>query len=191
MPVLALATASGQTGAVTDTSPAIEEVRSLIRRNGLAALAVDDLRHDDLALLGWSGSPLHVESITAALARVPGGEVEYLVVRAPDGVPIAKGGIEYADSHGPGKLYQLATHPELRGLGIGTHLVGALEARVRARGIESAWLGVELNNPRARALYKRLGYEPFAEEAGGWETEDSNGRRFWKETRMTLMRRSL
>ena len=175
----------------TGTDPVIEDVRSLIRREGVAALAVDDLRHDDLALLGWSGSPLHIESIATALTRVPSGEVEYLVVRAPDGVPIAKGGIEYAGLHGPGKLWQLATHPELRGLGLGTHLVGALEARVHARGIESAWLGVELNNPRARALYERLGYEPFAEEADGWETEDANGRRFWKETRMTLMRRSL
>jgi ribosomal protein S18 acetylase RimI-like enzyme len=169
----------------------IEDVRSLIRRDGVAALAVDDLRHDDLALLVWSGSPLHIESIRTALTRVPSGEVEYLVVRAPDGVPIAKGGLEHADPHGPGKLWQLATHPELQGLGIGTHLVGALETRVRARGIESAWLGVEVNNPRARALYERLGYEAFAEEMDGWQTEDANGRRYWKETRMTLMRRSL
>lgn len=176
---------------MTGTNPVIADVRSLIRRDGAAALAVDDLRHDDLALLAWSGSPLHIESITTALTRVPSGEVEYVVVRAPAGVPIAKGGIEHADPRGPGKLYQLATHPELQGLGIGTHLVGTLEARVRARGIESAWLGVELNNPRARALYERLGYQPFAEEAAGWESQDANGLRFWKETRMTLMRRSL
>ena len=45
--------------------------------------------------------------------------------------------------------------------------------------------------PRARALYERLGYEAFAEEADGWETMDATGRRIWKETRLTLMRRSL
>jgi ribosomal protein S18 acetylase RimI-like enzyme len=169
----------------------IEDLRSVIRRDGVAALAVDDLGHEDLALLAWSGSPLHIDSIAKALARAPAGEVEYLVVRAPDGAPIAKGGIEHADPHGPGKLYQLATHPELRSHGIGTHLVGALEGRIRARGIESAWLSVEVSNPRARALYERLGYEAFAEEKDGWESQDPDGRRYWKETRLTLMRRRL
>ena len=80
---------SVQISSVADTDPVIEDVRSLIGRNGVASLVVDDLRHDDLALLGWSGSPLHIESITRALTRVPSGEVEYLVVRAPDGAPIA------------------------------------------------------------------------------------------------------
>lgn len=175
---------------VKEHGSVIEDVRSLICRDGVTALAVDDLRHDDLALLGWSGSPLHIESIATALGRVPGGEVEYLVVRAPDGAPIAKGGIEHAAAHGPGKLWQIAVHPELRSLGIGAYLVAALEARVRARGIDSVWLGVEPDN-RARALYERLGYEAFAEETDGWETEDANGRRYHKETLLVLMRRRL
>jgi ribosomal protein S18 acetylase RimI-like enzyme len=166
-------------------------VRSLIRQQGTAALVVDDLRQDDLALLEWSGSPLHIQSVAAALARVPSGEVEYLVVRAPGGTPIAKGGIEYADPHGPGKLYQLATHPGIQSLGIGSHLIAALEDRIRTRGFDQAWLGVELDNLRARALYERLSYQAFAEETDGWETEDTTGRRFWKETRIVVMRHTL
>lgn len=170
---------------------AIEAVRMLVQREGVSALVVDGLRREDLALLAWAGSPLHIESIAAALARVPGGEVEYFAVRAPDRTPIAKGGVEHADPRGPGKLYQLATHPELRGLGIGAHLVAALEGRVRARSIADAWLAVELDNPRARALYERLGYEAFDEATEGWEAQDASGSRYWKETRMTLMRRRL
>jgi ribosomal protein S18 acetylase RimI-like enzyme len=173
------------------TSTLIEGVRSVIAREGVAALVVNDLQQDDLALLGWSGPPLHIETIAAALARVASGDVEYLVVRAPDGAPIAKGGIEHSDPRGRAKLWQLATHPDLQGLGIGAYLVAALEARVRARGITSAWLGVETDNVRARALYERLGYDAFAETPERWETEDASGRRFWKETRLTLMRRRL
>lgn len=66
-----------------------------------------------------------------------------------------------------------------------------LENRVRSRGISVAWLGVELENVRARALYERLGYEVFAEEMDGWESEDATGRRYWKEVRVALMRRSI
>jgi len=174
-----------------DTAGVIDDVRSLIRRQGVAALVVDDLQEDDLQHLSWAGPPLHIESMRKALARVASREVEYLVVRAPDGAPIAKGGIEHADPRGPGKLWQLATHPELQSHGIGTRLIRELEARVRGRGFDVAWLGVETDNLRARALYERLGYKAFAEEMDGWETEDANGRRFWKETLATLMRRRI
>ena len=174
-----------------DIDATIQDVRIFIRREGVAALSVDDLQQEDIPQLKWSGSPLHIESVRDALTRVASGSVEYLVVRAPCGRPIAKGGIEHADPHGPGKLWQLATHPELQSLGIGTHLMAELEDRVRSRGHSVAWLGVELENVRARALYERLGYELFAEEMDGWETEDATGRRVWKEVRVALMRRSI
>ena len=169
----------------------VDAVREFVIVSGAGALEVDDLRRFDLALLGWSGSPLHIRSIAKALDRVTSGEMDYFVVRAPTGEPIAKGGIDYRDGHGPGKLWQLATHPELRSLGIGTFLVGALENRIRSRGISVAWLGVEVNNPRASALYQRLGYRPFANENARWEAQDEKGNTFWYETDLVLMRRRL
>jgi ribosomal protein S18 acetylase RimI-like enzyme len=137
----------------------VDAVRDLVLVSGAGALEVDDLRAEDLALLGWSGSRLHLQSVVKALERALTDEVDYLVVRAPTGEPVAKGGIDHADRHGPGKLWQLATHHALRSLGIGTALIGALENRIRCRGISAAWLGVEVTNPRARALYQRLGYQ--------------------------------
>jgi ribosomal protein S18 acetylase RimI-like enzyme len=169
----------------------LRAVRDLVGREGVQALAVDDLRHDDLQMLGWSGSLLHVQSVAAALKRVSVGEVDYLVVRAPGGEPIAKGGVDQADPRGPGKLWQLATHPELQGLGLGSALVQALEERVRVRGLSSAWLGVELDNLHARRLYERLGYSPFGEEDDRWETEDARGHSHSYEARVILMRRAL
>ena len=174
-----------------DIDATIQEVRSFIRRDGVVALSVDDLQQEDISQLEWSGSPLHIDSVRDALTRVASGSVQYLVVRAPCGRPIGKGGIENADPHGLGKLWQLATHPELQSLGIGTHLIAELENRVRSRDNSVSWLGVELENVRARSLYERLGYEVFAEEMDGWETEDATGRRYWKEVRVALMRRSI
>jgi ribosomal protein S18 acetylase RimI-like enzyme len=169
----------------------VEAVRKFVIVSGAGALEVDDLRRFDLAVLGWSGSPLHLQNVAKALDRVPSGEVDYLVVRAPTGEPIAKGGIDHCDPHGPGKLWQLATHPALQSLGIGTVLIGALENRIRSRGIPAAWLGVEVNNPRASALYQRLGYRPFANETDRWEDQDESGNTFWYETDLVLMRRRL
>ena len=72
------------------------------------------------------------------LDRVESGEVEYLVVRAPSGDPIAKGGIDYAIRPGTGTLTQLATADELQGQGIGAHLIAVAEGRMRERGVRSS-----------------------------------------------------
>ncbi|MEV0675291.1 GNAT family N-acetyltransferase [Actinosynnema sp. NPDC050436] len=48
--------------------------------------------------------------------------------------------------------------PELRSQGIGTALITAAEDLVRERGYPRIGLGVDDENPRASALYLRLGY---------------------------------
>jgi ribosomal protein S18 acetylase RimI-like enzyme len=63
----------------------------------------------------------------------------------------------------------------LQGLGIATMLIGAGEQRVRAPGLAFAALGVEDNNPRARRLYQRLGYQGAGRQHASWETEDDTG----------------
>src|SRR5688572_18242151 len=101
----------------------IQAVHRVLDTEGVGALRVDDLTKDDLSSLGWSGTPSHLVSVRQALDRVALGEVEYLVVRAPDGHPVAKVGIDYAAEPGVGTLWQMATAHELQGRGIGTHLI--------------------------------------------------------------------
>jgi len=118
---------------------------------------------------------------------VASGEAEYLVVRAPDGGPIAKGGIDYRAHPGAGTLWQLATRKELQGLGLGTRLIGVAEDRIRRRGVRRATIGVEDDNPRAAALYRRLGYWPSGREHDSWEDEDEHGIVHLHETELTLL----
>jgi ribosomal protein S18 acetylase RimI-like enzyme len=153
---------------------------------------VDDLVRDDLPFLGWSGGPAHLATVGRALARVESGEVEYLVVRAPSGYPIAKGAIDYAVRPGTGTLSQLATADELRGLGIGSRLIAVAERRMRERGVHTAELGVEDDNPRARALYERLGYrEEVRREAASWYVEDADGNLVLYETELAVLHKDL
>ena len=110
----------------------------------LDILRVDDLTEADLPAIAWSGGPEHLASVARYLSRAASGEVEYLAVRAPDGRIVAKGGIDYTEHPGYGTILQLAANPT--GHGYGTLLIQAMEARIRARGLD-AMLGVEPDNP--------------------------------------------
>jgi ribosomal protein S18 acetylase RimI-like enzyme len=52
----------------------------------------------------------------------------------------------------------IAVKEELRGRGVGTGLLHALEKEARRRGINKLSLEVVDTNPRAKALYERLGF---------------------------------
>jgi len=154
-------------------------------------LRVDDLTEADLPCLGWSGTRLHLVSVRRALERVRSGEVEYLAVRAPNGDPIAKVGIDRAATPGAGTLWQMAPIQELRGLGIGTHLISAAENRIRNRGLTVAKLDVEVDNPRAQTLYERLGGPRDKPPTASWDVEDPDGRTSLYETEVATLRKGL
>lgn len=154
-------------------------------------LSVRDLVPADLAHCGWSGSDQHLASVAKQLERARLGEVDYLAVCPPTDLPLAKGGVDYRVKEGVGTLWQLAVHPALQSCGIGTLLVEAAEQRIRRRGLLQAELGVEENNPRARALYERLGYVAFDRRPDSWDAQAPDGSSYRYETMCTLMRKDL
>jgi ribosomal protein S18 acetylase RimI-like enzyme len=154
-------------------------------------LTVRDLAAADLPACAWSGSASHIRSIAAALERAERGEVDYLAVCPPSGLPVALGGVDYARSPGAGTLWQLAVHGALQSCGIGTILIGAAEQRIRARGLHQAELAVEENNPRARGLYERLGYAAYGSALEAWDEDEPGGSVRRYESVVTLMRKVL
>ncbi|MFC4050038.1 GNAT family N-acetyltransferase [Actinomadura syzygii] len=112
------------------------------------SLTVRALIHEDLPSCAWSGSGTHLARMAKALDRAARGEVDYLAVCPPSGLPVAVGGVDYAKTPDAGTLWQLAVHEALQSCGIGTVLIQAAEQRIRARGLDRAELGVEVSNPR-------------------------------------------
>jgi ribosomal protein S18 acetylase RimI-like enzyme len=156
----------------------IEWVRAAVERDGVGVLVVDDLRADDLPVLEWSGSRLHLESVAQNLARVP-EHADYLCVRASvGGAAVAKGGVDYEEHPGGGTIWQVAVHPELQGLGLGSFLIAACEERIRRRGLPTAWIGVEDGNDGALRLYERLGYSPSGRWSSSWAALNESGQEY-------------
>jgi ribosomal protein S18 acetylase RimI-like enzyme len=154
-------------------------------------LTIRDLTAEDLPECAWSGSRSHLVSVAEALERARLGEVDYLAACPPSGLPVAIGGVDYARAPGAGTLWQLAVYGALQSCGIGTILINAAEQRIRARGLHRAELGVEEGNPRARALYERLGYVAYGREPDAWDEEAPDGSVSRYETMCTLMRKEL
>jgi ribosomal protein S18 acetylase RimI-like enzyme len=158
--------------------------------SGTTELEVASLRPDEIELIAWSGSRTHLENVLRQLRGVESGEVEYLAVRAA-GLPVAKGGIDFAKEAGAGTLWQLATHPQLQGLGLATRLIRELEARAVRRGLSRVRLAVEVDNARAHRLYEHLGYESIGESEASWEAEAEDGSRFLYTTTLTEMLKAI
>ncbi|MGW1915731.1 GNAT family N-acetyltransferase [Streptomyces sp. NPDC002076] len=112
-------------------------------------------------------------------------------VCTPVGLPVAVGGIDYTVTPGAGTLWQLGVHPALQSCRIGTLLIRSAEQWIGARGLTRAELGVEESNPRARALYERLGCQAFGRELDSWDVEAEDGSLQRCETMCTLMRKDL
>jgi GNAT superfamily N-acetyltransferase len=77
-----------------------------------------------------------------------------------EGSPIGHAYVEWDGTElGLPELQDVFVTPERRGAGVGTALTREAERFVAARGHDRLSLSVGIGNPRARALYERLGYE--------------------------------
>jgi ribosomal protein S18 acetylase RimI-like enzyme len=82
---------------------------------------------------------------------------------APVGFCVIKGG----------ELYQLFVSAQARGTGAAAALIADAEARLAARGVETAWLACAVGNARAARFYENCGWRLAATIVN--QTETSNG----------------
>lgn len=131
------------------------------------------------------------------LERQGRGEVTYLVAGAP-GHPVL--GYVLVKWRGDSRhrefpmLEDLLVRPPFRSRGIGARLLSHAEALSRARGLVRLGLGVNpSDNPRAQALYERLGYQDAHEPPryDVYAITDETGQRRLYEDRWILLTKKL
>jgi ribosomal protein S18 acetylase RimI-like enzyme len=135
-------------------------------------LTMRDLEPRDLSDLDWSGGSAHIRAVAAALQDSYTGEVAVVVLALANERLVGLGGVDFRPEPGCGRLWMLAVHHRLQSLGLGTRLIAALEDRIVAYGRSRARLSVELDNPRARELYQRLGYRELGPVRESWPLDD-------------------
>ncbi|MEV7286700.1 GNAT family N-acetyltransferase [Streptomyces sp. NPDC093252] len=112
------------------------------------------------------GTPGAASFHAPRFARQEAGESTYLVARL-DGDPAGHAEIRWRGCAAPEvpvgcpEINGLGVRDGLRSRGIGTALIHRAEDLVRERGLTVVGLGVGDGNPRAAALYARLGYRPL------------------------------
>ncbi|WP_375430236.1 GNAT family N-acetyltransferase [uncultured Friedmanniella sp.] len=131
-------------------------------------LTVRDLEPTDFGELDWSGGVEHQRALAEALQAGYAGEVAVLVIALANGRLVAVGAVDFRSGPDVGVLSMLSVHEHLQSLGLGTRLVAALEKRARREGRTRARLRVEHDNPRAAALYRRLGYREVGSVVESW-----------------------
>ena len=65
--------------------------------------------------------------------------------------------------------------PPLQNLGIGTRLILAAEDILKSHGFRFAEIGAEKDNPGAKRLYERLGYQVTRDNLEGWDVTTPEG----------------
>lgn len=90
-----------------------------------------------------------------------------------------------------GVLWALRTMPGFRGAGIGTRLLDWAERSLAERGFRCAEIGVEDENPRAKALYERRGYRFVSREISRRPFRDPEGDSHVLVTEENLLRKEL
>ncbi|MER5967408.1 GNAT family N-acetyltransferase [Streptomyces sp. NPDC002057] len=141
-------------------------------------------RAEDVPLLDrWLPAPGAPTRHADRFARQEAGTGTYLLAWR-DGVPAGHGQVRWDGCAAPEvrtevgdcpEFNGLDVRPELRGQGVGTALIRAAEELARERGAAFLGLGVGHDNPRAAALYERLGYTPVVAYTDRWSWTDPRG----------------
>ena len=150
-------------------------------------LRLRDLEPADLSDLDWSGGPEHIGAVAAALEASYAGDVVVLVGCLSNDRLIAIGGVDFRPSEDAGTIWMLAVHERFQSMGAGAELITALEQKIIDHGRSLARMLVEHDNPKARALYERLGYAEAGAALDSWPV--AGGRTYV--TACTIMERRL
>jgi ribosomal protein S18 acetylase RimI-like enzyme len=84
---------------------------------------------------------------------------------------------ELADGITRAYIYGFRIKPDYRQQGLGRRMLSVAEIDLKERNFKSVTLNVGQDNPHARRLYERLGYQVVSSDPGVWHYIDHQGNR--------------
>jgi ribosomal protein S18 acetylase RimI-like enzyme len=139
----------------------------------------------DLPALEWNGEFSHfrrlfIEAYQSAMqgrAVLWLAEVVNMDLIGQVFVQLNSGRPELADGSFRAYVYGFRIKSAYRGYGVGSRFLDVVEADLMKRGYSRVTLNVGRDNPDARRLYERCGYQVVAAEPGRWSYLDQYGKR--------------
>ncbi len=137
----------------------------------------------DLPKLEWHGEYTHFRRVFQKAFEDQQAGRRLMLLADLNGWPIGQVFIQL-ESHDnafvtPGKrayLYSLRVMNMFQRHGLGTTLLREAESLLIERDFESVSIAAAKDNPGARRLYERLGFEVITEDSGRWQYIDHEGR---------------
>ncbi len=155
----------------------MEEPEVLDRFTRQVEVVIRPCREGDLPDLEWFGmfTP-HREIIRDAYRMQVHGENLMLVAEA-NRFPVGQTWVDLRGRAEPstGLLWAVRVLQPFQRMGIGSRLLAAAEAALKARGFTLAEIGVEKDNPEARSLYERAGYRVVRPSYDAYEYTSPDG----------------
>lgn len=146
-------------------------------------LTIRQAQREDMRKLEWRGEFSHLRELFERSYREQLFGRRHLLVADSGGYPVGRLFIllnghnaKRANGSTHAYLYSLQVMSLFQGKGIGTRLIDAAEALLRQRGFAVVSIAVAKDNPRAQALYERLGYVVVDENEGRWQYRDHRGK---------------
>lgn len=151
----------------------------------LTQVIIRQVEREDLPALEWEGEYKKFRRLYAeAFSRAERGEAVLWVVEYPGNGLIGQLFVqlnsirpELADGVQHAYIYGVRVRPQYRNQGIGTLLLKEAESDLKARGFRRVQLNVGQDNPDARRLYERQGYNVVGPDPGRWSYIDEKGSR--------------
>jgi ribosomal protein S18 acetylase RimI-like enzyme len=138
---------------------------------------------DDLTAMEWGGEYLRYRRLYRDIwkSSLQGYALLWVVEAGEFGligqlfVQLKSARRELADGETRAYIYGFRIMPQYRGFGVGSCLMSLVERDLYHRGFRTIALNVNRDNPKAKRLYERLGYQVTAAEAGKWSYIDHRG----------------
>lgn len=158
---------------------------SYIGTTWLERVQIRLVSESDLPALEWGGEYAHFRRLYSEIyhSTMQGKALMWVADLPEQGivgqvfVQLSSSRAELADGSRRAYIYGFRIQSPFRGQGLGTRLLRVIELDLCRRGFRWATLNVGIDNPAARRLYERCGYNVIASEPGNWSYRDPEGKR--------------